>query len=274
MLLDDFTLTQVPGDLYYLPEESLDAFTGQGAYGDWTLEIQDDRAGAGLTNLLVSWELQFVFANTNAVPATLSGGLGQSGQFLPAGDIAWYQINVPASASYATNLLLSASAPVNVWFSTNVPPTITNSAAGDVDLIPNSTGNTGNPVPATLSTNGSPGYSPPFIVPGGTYYLGVQNLNNFTVTYGIEVDFDQGNVVSPSLVIAGITTSSSGTTLSWTAPSSAQFEVKWTDDLTQPWNTDTNVITSSDGNFTFTDDGSQTAPLGRQRYYRLVEISP
>ena len=29
-----------------------------------------------------------------------------------------------------------------------------------------------------------------------------------------------------------------------------------------------------DGNFNFTDDGLQTAPLGTQRYYRLVQISP
>ena len=104
MLLDNFVLTAMPGNLYHQPEQSLNAFTGKSAYGDWQLEIQDDRAGAGLTNLLVSWELQFVFANTNAVPAVLSGGIGQSSQFIPAGDIAWYQINVPANANFATNI--------------------------------------------------------------------------------------------------------------------------------------------------------------------------
>ena len=46
MLLDDLVLTTVPGNLYYLPEQSLDAFTGEGGSGDWQLEIQDDRAGA------------------------------------------------------------------------------------------------------------------------------------------------------------------------------------------------------------------------------------
>ena len=30
---------------------------------------------------------------------------------------------------------------------------------------------------------------PTNIVPGSTYYLGVQNTNSFTVNYGIEVDF-------------------------------------------------------------------------------------
>ena len=271
MLLDDFVLTAVPGNLYYQPEQSLGAFTGKSAYGDWQLEIQDDRVGAGLTNLLVSWELQFVFANTNAIPAVLSGGIGQSSQFIPAGDIAWYQISVPASANYATNILKFASAPVNVWFSANVPPTITN--PGDVDLIPNSTGRS-----ALLSTNGSPvNTTSAYIVPGGTYYLGVQNTNVSTVKYGIEVDFDRGNAPGsglPALVINSVKASGSGTTMNWTASATAQFQMQWTDDLAQPWNTDTNVITSGDGNFNFTDDGLQTAPLGTQRFYRLVQISP
>jgi len=268
MLLDDFVLTAMPGNLYYQPEQSLGAFTGKSAFGDWQLEIQDDRAGAGLTNSLVSWELQFVFANTNAVPAVLSGGIGQSNQFIPTGNIAWYQINVPANANFATNILKFASAPVNVWFSTNVPPTITN--PGDKDLIPNSPGNTGSP--AILSTNSSP-----LLVPGGTYYLGIQNTNAFTVNYGIEVDFDHGNATNsglPALIIHGVKASGSGTTMNWTASASAQFQMQWTDDLAQPWNTDTNVITSGDGNFSFTDDGLQTAPLGTQRFYRLVQISP
>ena len=269
MLLDGFTLTQVPGNLYYLPEQSLDAFTGESAFGDWQLEIQDDRAGAGLTNSLVSWNLQFVFANTNAIPAVVSGGVAQT-NFIPVDEIAWYQITVPADATMATNILRYATAPVNVWFSTNAPPTITN--PGDVDLIPNSTGNIGNLTPATLSTNTA---SWPYIVSGGTYYLGVQNTNSSTVSYAIKVNFNGStNEYSVPLLVSGITASGGGTTLKWTASPGAQFQVQWTDDLTQPWNTDPVVIKSDDGNFTFTDDGSQTAPLGTMRFYRLVQISP
>jgi hypothetical protein len=272
MLLDDFTLTAVPNNIYYLPEQSLDTFTGKGAAGEWQLEVQDDRAGAAATNSLVSWELQFVFANTNAVAANLFGGIGQSNQFLPAGDIAWYQISVPAAANFATNRLKFASAPVNVWFSTNVPPTIT--GTGDTNLIAGSTG--GSVLLSTTTTNSSdPNYQqPPSIYDGETYYLGVQNLNNLTVNYSIEVDFDQGNLGTPSsLRLSSVSESGSGTTLNWTASPTAQFEVQWTDDLSQPWNTDTNVITSSNGNFTFTDNGSQTAPLGKMRFYRLKQIS-
>jgi subtilisin-like proprotein convertase family protein len=267
MLLDNFSLAQDPGNLYYLPEQSLDAFNGENAQGTWQLEIQDDRAGAGLTNLLVSWDLQFVFANTNSLPLVLGGGIGQTNQFLPAGAIAWYQISAPPSASYATNRLLFASLPVNVWFDTNNPP------ATNLLFLPDAAYPSGTNGSILLSTTNAPLIQPPpNIYPGQTYYLGVQNPNAVTVNYGIEVDFDQGNAAP--LVISGVAVSGNATTFKWTASPTAQFEVEWSDDLTKPWQTDTNVITSSDGNFTFTDDGAQTAPLGAMRFYRLVQISP
>jgi subtilisin-like proprotein convertase family protein len=269
MLLDDFVLTQEPGNLYYLPEQSLASLDGGNAQGNWTLEIQDDRVGAYDPNnppALVSWELQFVIADTNAVPASVGGGLGQT-NFVGAGGIAWYQVNVPTTANYATNLLLFASAPVNVWFSTNSPPTITNSS--DVDLISGTAGS------ATLSTNTSPP-----LVPGGTYYLGVQNPGGSTVNYGIEVDFDHGNSTNstlPQLVISHVSASSGGgVQFQWTASSGEQVQVQWTTNLaSQVWNTITNpTTTTNNGVITFTDDGSQTAPLGAVRFYRLVQPSP
>jgi hypothetical protein len=272
MLLDDFTLTHVPENLYYQPEQSLDAFTGKGASGGWQLEIQDDRAGAGSTNTLAGWELQFVFANTNAVPAVLGGGIGQSNQFIPAGDIAWYQINVPATANYATNLLLFASAPVNVWFDANSPPTT------NILFLPDAAypgGINGTVLLSTTNTTSlDPNYlQPPNIYQGQTYYLGVQNTGGSTANYGIKVNFDVANQFS-SLLLSSVTASSGGTTMKWTAAPSAQFQIQWKDGLTQPWQTDPNVITSANGNFTFTDNGSQTAPLGTMRFYRLVRISP
>src|SRR5581483_2912046 len=126
----------------------------------------------------------------------------------------------------------------------------------------------------TNTTSSDPNYrQPPNIYDGQTYYLGVQNTNNFTVNYGIKVNFDVAPFFS-SVVVSSISMSGSATTLNWTASPTAEFQVQWTDDLAQPWNTDPQIITSSNGNFTFTDDGSQTAPLGAQRFYRLVEISP
>ncbi len=73
---------------------------------------------------------------------------------------------------------------MNLWFSTNVPPTTTNLPA-DVLLLPDSTvGST------VLGTNGSPvNATPACIIPGGIYYLGVQNSNLAAATYAIDVTF-------------------------------------------------------------------------------------
>ena len=75
MLVDSFTLSQPGGDLYYLPEEALDAYDGLNASGLWTLEIQDDRVGA--TNpapSLVSWQLRFNYVTTGTSPNAIPSG--------------------------------------------------------------------------------------------------------------------------------------------------------------------------------------------------------
>jgi subtilisin-like proprotein convertase family protein len=176
MLLDSFTLTQSAGDLFYLPEQSLDAFTGENAFGDWLLEIQDDRAGAGLTNTLESWQLRFNFTTatsllTNGAPVTNS---------IQANSIEYYLVNVPTNADFATNLLFTTSGPLNFWFNETTPPSGTNSP-GDY-LLFNTSANDSN-VLSTVS-------APTNIVPGGSYYLAVQNTNSFAITnYAVEVNF-------------------------------------------------------------------------------------
>jgi hypothetical protein len=269
-LFDDFSLTEVPNNLYYLPEQSLSTIAGTSAFGIWQLEIQDDRAGAFDSNgppVLVSWDLQFVLANANAVPLVLSGGIGQSNQFLPAGDIAWYRVTVPATANFATNLLLFATGPLNVWFDSNTPPTT------NILLLNGQT--TGSVLLSTTNPPDNNVQPPPNILDGETYYLGVQNLNNFTVNYGIKVSFDKGNA-GGSVHVSSVSTSGGAATLHWTGAPNAVFRVQWTDSLDSPvqWHTANALITSNTGQFSFADDGSQTAPLSQQRYYRIVQISP
>ena len=92
---------------------------------------------------------------TNAVPQTNT---------VPAGGIVYYLIDVPPNAQFATNILLFASSPVNLLFSQAGFPTGTNT--GDYFLLTNSMGGI-----SLLSSNSMPTN----IVPGGTYYLGVQN---------------------------------------------------------------------------------------------------
>jgi subtilisin-like proprotein convertase family protein len=187
-LLDNFVLTQLPADLYYQAEQDLSPLVGTSAAGQWQLEVLDNRAGATNNATLLSWQLEFTFANTNFSIATVgfTNGTGPVTNTLPGGSITWYLITVPTNADFATNSLLFATLPLNLWFSTNVPPTTTNNP-GDVLLLGNVT--SGN---AVLGTNGSPvnaPYTPAYIIPSGTYYLGVQNSNVTTATYAINVTF-------------------------------------------------------------------------------------
>jgi hypothetical protein len=74
-------------------------------------------------------------------------------------------------------------------------------------------------------------------------------------------------------VISGISRNGTGVTIRWTAPATSQFRVQWVNSLpTAAWNTLSTVITSANGNFSFTDDGSQTGGLAGQRFYRLQQL--
>jgi len=190
MLLDNFALTQFlvttqyvtnsvlnGGDVYYLPEQSLDTYKGLNALGQWQLEIWDNRAGAGLTNTLVSWQLRFNFPTTVSSIGVLTNGLAVT-NVIPPGGMAYYLVIVPINADIATNRLLFATGPLNVWFNQTTLPVGT--TPPDYLLIPNSTG--GSSILSLIS-------APTNFAAGGTYYLGVQNTGTSNITYGIEVDF-------------------------------------------------------------------------------------
>ena len=128
--------------------------------------------------------MSFTFANTNfTIPiGNLNNGIIQT-NFAPAGSLTWFEIIVPTNAIAQTNTLVFASLPLDIWFSTNTPPTTnspfgteeqTNSVGGTVVLYPNSS-----PLP---------------MIPGTTNYLGVQNPNQFGATYAISVNFELTNL--------------------------------------------------------------------------------
>ncbi|HEX4264762.1 MAG TPA: LamG-like jellyroll fold domain-containing protein [Verrucomicrobiae bacterium] len=205
---------------------------------------------------------------TNGAPATNS---------VAAGGLTFYQVNVPTNADFATNSLLSASGPLNIWFSTNNPPTVTN--ANDFLLITNASSGL-----SILTTIGSPA-----IVPGGIYYLGLQNTNSTPVTNAVAVTFHL-TTTSPStntVPLSGITyTNSNGTNaflLVWFAPTNDLFRVQWAASLlSATWNTFTNIISydtnatinPANSQFDFLDDGSQTGGVGPSRFYRLILLNP
>jgi hypothetical protein len=194
---------------------------------------------------------------------------------VPAGGINWIAVPVPANAIIATNTLLFATnLPVNLWFSANVPPTITNS--DDVELLVNSSGGS-----RLLSVNGSPA-----LVPGSTYFLGVQNTNALSVTYALDVTFDLKASIGPrtnAVPFSGIVHTNIGGTngflLTWFAPSNDLFTVQWTTSLLPAnWISFTNIVgynpnfpaTAARAQFNFFDDGSQDGGLALNHFYRLI----
>ena len=242
----------------------------------------------GLTNVLaiasgylhsLALTPQSLASLTNPIVLNLTNSLPQTNTILANG-LTYYRVNVPTNADFATNSLLFAmNGPLNVWFTTNTPPTI--ATFNDSLLLAGVTNGI-----SILSTTSAP----PRIVPGAIYYLGVNNTNSFAVTYGIEVDFHLLISTNPppftnSVPISSIIYTNIGGTngflLTWFAPSNALFQVQWTGSLPPAgWNTFTNppfvsynpaVFTNpTNTQFNFFDDGTQTGGFGSPRFYRLI----
>jgi subtilisin-like proprotein convertase family protein len=183
-LVDSIALTEVPAELFYLPEVSLADLEGQDGYGIWTLEIWDNRAGPVGTNLaqLAQWDLNLHLAPSNPPPViTLSHAIPYTNS-LPAYGIQYFVVPVPQWANFATNILefaeqvhTSNALPVTVLFNPTNFPTI-----ADYPLVgPVSAGST------TLRTN-----STPALTNGQPYYLALTNPNPVGVTFALGVDFD------------------------------------------------------------------------------------
>ena len=76
----------------------------------------------------------------------------------------------------------------------------------------------------------------------------------------------------PPFSIASITLDTNGVLLQWAAPTTCPFQAQWTPSLTPPaWTSFTNILTSTDGTFSFLDDGTQSGGLAGPRYYRLKQ---
>ena len=118
--------------------------------------------------------------NSNAAPVVLTNDTPETNVMYGPGTN-YYLVNVPAYADWATNLLLYASGPVSVWFSTNAPPTA--GSPDDFLLINNATSGTN----VFGVTNTMPLL--PQLVPGGFYYLALANPNTGPLTNILEVDF-------------------------------------------------------------------------------------
>jgi hypothetical protein len=181
-------------------------------------------------------------------------GSGPATNTVLAGATSQAVVAVPANALWASNVLLSATGPLNVWFNQTNPPA-GNTNAGDFLML--SAATTG----VFVLTNNS---VPP-LVPGANYYLGFQNPGASNVTFVFDVTF---GLSLPS--ISSITLTTNGLfQLQWFAPTNYQFQVEWATNLLSPiiWTTNAAFITSTNGTFTFVDTNAPTI----MKFYRLLE---
>jgi alpha-tubulin suppressor-like RCC1 family protein/subtilisin-like proprotein convertase family protein/sugar lactone lactonase YvrE len=185
MLFDDFSYSQAPlGNLYYLPEQSLDELKGENAHGNWTLEIWDTRNNTlAVGAQVIAWQLQMIL-QTNSLPPVPVGSEQPANVTVMPGQFTTLAITVPSWATtntIATNTLISSTQPLNVYVNTNMPPT---GSASDTLLFGPVTSGTTNlfAVPAPSTT--------PDFIPGQTYYIGLQNPGTTAASATFEVDFN------------------------------------------------------------------------------------
>jgi subtilisin-like proprotein convertase family protein len=221
-LLDSVSLLEVVDEereAFFLPEDFLRPFLAESPFGFWTLEVWDNRVGARLpAPELVSWKLNFIYANTNppALPlvfcrantntaSVYAEGCDPLTNTVAGDQIRYFLVEVPRTATAATNWLTS----------------LAGAGSGDLILLFNQDGlpngyrpgdfwidNVGPAVGPNesllLTTNPLP---PPRLRPGERYYLGVANANPAeTNQFFISVAFDQtdDNAVTVTELTNGI----------------------------------------------------------------------
>jgi subtilisin-like proprotein convertase family protein len=182
VLVDYFTVTETASPRYVLPEESLTAFEGEYADGEWRLEILDTRTGATNNVSLLDWQLQFVYQTNTAPPRVLDPGTPVD-ITLPPGRIIYFVVDVPSFARFATNVLYNATGPVGFYFNQNLPPGYGATNIGDVAFAPLPPG--AQNLTRELSSN-----TVPQLISGQRYYLAVENSGTSNVNFTVYVDFD------------------------------------------------------------------------------------
>ena len=235
---------------------------GQDAFGEWRLEIWDNRLGAGVSNsVLLGWELNLAFARSNAPTTLMTNGM-TSTNAIGAGGFAYYLFSLPCDDSQSTNILVDASSPVDVWLNNRVPPT--GSAPDDI-LI------------AAGVTSGvflfQAGVAP---LTGRDYYLGLRSAagatNLVTFSGGWSSPCRGSATLSWSLSAASSGMTPSGYKLAWSGPAGHTFVVEYTDTLPAKWAPVSKPVTSADGAYSFTDDTAATTLASPTRFYRIREL--
>ena len=214
--LSPITLAPSAG-IYYLPEQSLDKLAGETAFGDWTLEILDNRAGATDPEpSLVSWQLSFVFQNPIPTPiiTLLASGVPVSGTNSGAGDSTdYFQYVVTTNA-------------VRAQFEIDHP-------TGDVTLV----ARRGLPPPTLTSydcLSANPGaneelitlfnFSAPVALTPGDWFVSVVNVSGGPVGYTIKAT--EFPAYATNVIITSCETLTNNLCLTWTSVSGIHYYVQ------------------------------------------------
>ena len=190
VLVDSFTLIEASGTRYVLAEESLEILKGENARGDWTIELWDSRTGATNQVSLVSWQMQFIYQTNTATTRPLQPGVPVTST-IPPGQIAYYLVDVPAVARFATNILYNATpGPLGFYFNQNIRPAFgATNPPPFPDVVFAASANNWTEVLSTTNTVPPTSNKAP-LLPGQRYYLAIENQNAFAVSYTVLVDFD------------------------------------------------------------------------------------
>jgi hypothetical protein len=126
------------------------------------------------------------------------------------------------------------------------------------------------------------GFNDPYTTPGGDFapimierftritnstlfiYYTMSTWNPYTV-----VKMRSAFTIVPQIDAATLVNKKNKFSFAWTAPTNESFRVDYSDVLPPAWITFTNVITSTNGDFNFTDDESPAGGLGPSRFFRL-----
>jgi hypothetical protein len=95
-------------------------------------------------------------------------------------------------------------------------------------------------------------------------YYTMSTWNPYTVVK-MRSAFNIVPVIDPATVVK----TQDHVTFSWTAPTNESYQVDYSTNLRSGWTTITNLITSTNGTFNFTDGGTNSGGLGNTKFYRL-----
>jgi subtilisin-like proprotein convertase family protein len=186
MIFDDFRIEQPVSTIFYQSEEPMTPLHGELAFGDWRLEIWDNRAGpvvasssTNATGTLYSWALTFIYGEA-VPPIPLTNGVDFIGR-VRGEETKYFRVAVPLEVQGANNWLasLTAGSGLELLYS---PFGLPRGDGTDPVAIPEGA------TPLALDALTPQGAALPF---GRNYFLAVRNFDvSETNSFTIRAEFD------------------------------------------------------------------------------------